>query len=110
MNPNPIVVFAIAWLVTWGFLALNARAQDRLLIAKLSGTNIGQNIVRLTWHDSNVTSVVVATNLTMPPKWFLYRDSTNPTAYVITVYIPVEHKAQLFSTAPKFIGAIPEAK
>lgn len=98
------IVIAISCLVTWLIIGINAYAQDRLLIAKMGPA------VRLTWHDSNVTAVVVATNLGGSAKPLLYRTDTNPTSYVITIIVPVEKQSELFSTAPKFIGMIPEVR
>lgn len=104
MTINPLIIFAISCLITWLIMGLNARAQDKLLISKLDGKSI-----RLTWQDSNVTAVVVATNLSSA-RPFLYRVDSNKTPYTVTVFIPVEKKMELFSTVPKFIGGIPEMK
>lgn len=105
---NPIIIFAVACLVTWFFIGINARAQDRLLIAKLNGTNIGAAIVRVVWQDSNVTAVVTATNVAGPWANYLVRSDTNPISFVVTIYPPNEQQQQLFKTVPKFNGSIPE--
>lgn len=103
MTINPIIIFAISCLITWLIMGLNARAQDKLLI-----TNSTKS-VRLTWQDSNVTALVVGTNLSSA-RPFLYRVDSNKTPYTVTVFVPVEKKMELFSTVPKFIGTIPEVK
>lgn len=103
MTLNPLIIFAISCLITWLIMGLNARAQDKLLI-----TNSTKS-VRLTWQDSNVTALVVGTNLSSA-RPFLYRVDTSPTVYTTTVIVPIEKKMELFSTVPKFIGVVPGVK
>jgi hypothetical protein len=93
----------------WFFMLATSRAQYRLLIARMDGTNTGRNIVRVAWRDSNDVALASAPTINGPWKPLVYRVDTNRSTFTVTVHTSNEKDAEFLRLSPKFTGSIPEA-